>query len=239
MQYKLENFIKAQNSYKENTPIQALMRQKLIKMLDSTNEIKYNTIFEFGCGQGELTFMLSNRLIYKNYICNDINNYDCKPIENTTLKYFDMNLLHKEDIFNQKFDLIASNACLQWLDFYKTINNIAKMLNKDGILLIGTFGINNLKEIKHITKIGLPYIESKSMQEHIAKRFDCIAWHEENITINFTDSISVFRHLKYGGVNSITSKYIKKSWLTEYEKLFNNNLTYHIICFLVKLQYND
>ena len=38
---------------------------------------------------------------------------------------------------NQKFDLIFSNACLQWLpDQYKTITNLYNLLNEDGIMAV-------------------------------------------------------------------------------------------------------
>ena len=74
MQYKLDSFLRAQKSYKENTPIQAYMRECLLKMLIKISKsLDFPYIFEFGCGQCELTNMLANNISYKSYICNDIN----------------------------------------------------------------------------------------------------------------------------------------------------------------------
>ncbi|HEA8248685.1 TPA: malonyl-[acyl-carrier protein] O-methyltransferase BioC, partial [Campylobacter coli] len=70
---------------------------------------------------------------------------------------FDMNTLATQNLSKQKFDLITSNASLQWLDLKQVLPTLANMLNKKGILLLSTFGEMNLKEIKQSTSLGLKY----------------------------------------------------------------------------------
>lgn len=236
MQYKLDSFLRAQKSYKENTPIQAYMRECLLKMLIKISKsLDFPYIFEFGCGQCELTNMLANNVSYKSYICNDINKYENLVLPKYTKKVnFDMRNVASTDIYNKKFHLIASNACLQWLPFNETMQNINQMLHENGILLIGTFGESNYKEIKEITGIGLPYPKSAYMRDFIQCNFECLLWHEEQIALNFDSPLEVFRHIKQSGVNALQASYIKKSWLQQYAECYNNVLTYHIVCFVAK-----
>lgn len=235
MQYRLESFLKAQQSYKDNTPIQAYMREYLLRMLLDTHKKDFPDIFEFGCGQCELTYMLTKHLDYKQYICNDINKYkDIRLPQNTQHLCFDMRSVKDTPVFSQRFHLIASNACLQWLPFVETLENLKHMLHANGWLLIGTFGVDNFKEIREVTGIGLPYMQSHVMKEYLVDSFECKVWHEERITLQFENPLEVFRHIKKGGVNALQTCYIKKSWLTQYTESHNNTLTYHIICFLAK-----
>ena len=88
MCYQLERFLKAQQSYKDNTPIQAYMRECLLNMLLDTKRKDFSYIFEFGCGQCELTYMLTQKLDYKQYICNDINEYKDIKLPQNTQKIF-------------------------------------------------------------------------------------------------------------------------------------------------------
>lgn len=235
MCYQLERFLKAQQSYRDNTPIQAYMRECLMTMILDTQKRDFPYIFEFGCGQCELTYMLTERLDYEQYICNDINEYkDIALPQNTQNLCFDMRNITNTQVYSQQFNLIASNACLQWLPFIETIQNLKHILLSQGFLLIGTFGIDNFKEIKEITGIGLPYIESHVMKRYLESDFELLAWHEERIALSFETPLEVFRHIKKGGVNALQTCYIKKSWLTQYTESHNNALTYHIICFLAK-----
>ena len=241
MQYRLDSFLRAQKSYKANTPIQAYMREHLLAMLvnKDSNNLSFPYIFEFGCGQCELTNMIAKNVSYKHYICNDIHKYDDIELPQYTQRiHFDMCDIAQTSIYHKSFHLIASNACLQWLPFNETMQHLHHMLHKNGILLIGTFGINNYKEIRDITGIGLPYPTSEHIKDSINCNFEFLAWHEECITLSFDNPLEVFRHLKQSGVNALQPCYIKKSWLQKYEKYYNNELTYHIICFLAKKLYD-
>lgn len=234
MQYRLDSFLRAQKSYGENTPIQTRMRECLVTMLTmDSRELNFPDIFEFGCGQCELTSMLAKHVSYNRYICNDINDYENVKLPQGVQKIcFDMHDIENARVYHDRFHLITSNACLQWLPFNKTINSLHQMLHRRGILLIGTFGIDNYKEMRDITGIGLPYNTSEYIKDSMDFKFECIAWHEERITLHFDSVLEVFRHVKKSGVNAMQNCYIKKSWLQKYEEQYNNALTYHIICFL-------
>ena len=228
-------FLKAQHTYEDNAPIQIKMRWQLWNLLQQTKQNYFPAIFEFGCGQGGLTEILSKNLSFSKYICNDIHNYAMlHQYPNIEIKIFDMNLIDKQDIFHTRFDLIASNACLQWLDFDSTLHALHTMLHDNAFLLLGTFGEKNLQEVRAITGYGLPYLTKQQIQDTMQTKFTIINIEENFFTLHFKTSIEVFRHLQKSGVNSLSSVYLKKSWLQDYELRFHNKLTYHTVCFLAK-----
>ncbi|WP_245945844.1 methyltransferase domain-containing protein [Helicobacter didelphidarum] len=170
-------------------------------------------IFEFGCRQGEFTQLLLEKLHFDEYICNDIYEYSlniCQKsiAKNAILKtcIFDMNELSSHKISLQKFNLIASNACLQWLDFSTTIPILIDMLEYNGILLLGTFGIENFKEIRSITGFGLQYLFLQQIEQELKRYGIIITLQEKKYELQFENALEVFRHLQKSGVNSLGEK---------------------------------
>ncbi len=59
---------------------------------------------------------------------------------NIIVEIFDMNNPATQILSKQKFDLITSNATLQWLDLKQVLHTLANMLNEKVIILLYTFG---------------------------------------------------------------------------------------------------
>ena len=150
-----KSFAKARRTYKENAIIQKQMRSALIKMLKKYGQTYFENVFEFGVGNGEFSEILQANIKYKTYAINDINppflhkDLDKNP-HFDSIEIFDMNELETHKIFAQKFDLIASNACLQWLDTHRILRLLSIMLKPNGILLLSTFGGQNLCELANM-----------------------------------------------------------------------------------------
>lgn len=230
-----KRFYLAKDTYKKNSPAQTQMRYELIKLLESNikdSKPYFKNVFEFGARAFEFTKMLIEKIEFESYICNDICDYGENIFSKKIKKIiFDMNELESSIIFNKKFDLIVSNACMQWLPFEKTLHNLTHIMNKNALLLLSSFGIKNLYEIKEITNAGLNYLNLEEMKNILNIYFKDSILQEKIYTLHFNNPLEVFRHLQKSGVNSCESSinYIKKSWLQEYEKRFNNTLTYHAI----------
>ena len=228
-----QKFLQAKTTYPYHSPIQALMREHLLSLLLAHHQRIFESIFEFGCGQGEFTQMLCQHLQFDTYICNDINDYGENLKENIQLKIFDMRLLCQQSIFQQKFHLIASNASLQWLPFPQTLQNLQTILYPQGLLLLSSFGVDNLKEIRALCGLGLEY-QSLSEIAKILNNCEILALQEECIGVSFNSALEVFRHLKYSGVNSLGQMYLSKQILKRCEDEFHNTLTYHPIYIFAK-----
>ncbi|EAH9764956.1 methyltransferase domain-containing protein, partial [Campylobacter jejuni] len=154
------NFLKAKG-YEKHAKVQDFMGLKLCEILKNLRISHFEKVFEFGCGRGELSKKLQNFITFDEYLKNDILNFK----ENSNILIFDMNEIAKQDLSKEKFDLIVSNATLQWLDLKRIIPSLRDMLNQNGILLLSTFAEQNLKEIKQSTGFGLNYFSLNELEQ--------------------------------------------------------------------------
>ncbi|EAH7849639.1 malonyl-ACP O-methyltransferase BioC [Campylobacter jejuni] len=223
------NFLKAKD-YEKHAKVQDFMGLKLCEILKDLKISHFEKVFEFGCGRGEFSKKLQNFITFNEYLKNDILNFK----ENSNILIFDMNEIAKQDLSKEKFDLIVSNATLQWLDLKQVLPTLANMLNEKGILLLSTFGKMNLKEIKQSTGLGLKYFSTKELEQIFKPYFSDIKITEEIVNLEFQNALEVFKHLKLSGVNSLGFYRLNKQFLKEFEEKFQNKLTYHPIFILCK-----
>ncbi|ECR3455528.1 malonyl-ACP O-methyltransferase BioC [Campylobacter jejuni] len=223
------NFLKAKD-YEKHAKVQDFMGLKLCEILKDLKISHFEKVFEFGCGRGELSKKLQNFITFDEYLKNDILDFK----ENSNILIFDMNEISKQDLSKEKFDLIVSNATLQWLDLKQIIPSLRDMLNQNGILLLSTFAKQNLKEIKQSTGFGLNYFSLNELEQIFKIYFNEVKITQELVELSFDNALDVFRHLKLSGVNSLGFYPLNKGFLKEFEEKFQNKLTYHPIFILCK-----
>ncbi|EOB4242576.1 malonyl-ACP O-methyltransferase BioC [Campylobacter jejuni] len=223
------NFLKAKD-YEKHAKVQDFMGLKLCEILKDLKISHFEKVFEFGCGRGELSKKLQNFITFDEYLKNDILDFK----ENSNILIFDMNEIAKQDLSKEKFDLIVSNATLQWLDLKRILPSLRDMLNQNGILLLSTFAKQNLKEIKQSTGFGLNYFSLNELEQIFKIYFDEVKITQELIKLSFNNALDVFRHLKFSGVNSLGFYPLNKGFLKEFEEKFQNKLTYHPVFILCK-----
>lgn len=223
------NFLKAKD-YEKHAKVQDFMGLKLCEILKDLKISHFEKVFEFGCGRGELSKKLQNFITFDEYLKNDILDFK----ENSNILIFDMNEISKQDLSKEKFDLIVSNATLQWLDLKQIIPSLRDMLNQNGILLLSTFAEQNLKEIKQSTGFGLNYFSLNELEQIFKVYFNEVKITQELIKLSFDNALDVFRHLKLSGVNSLGFYPLNKGFLKEFEEKFQNKLTYHPVFILCK-----
>ncbi|EOH8038402.1 malonyl-ACP O-methyltransferase BioC [Campylobacter jejuni] len=223
------NFLKAKD-YEKHAKVQDFMGLKLCEILKNLRISHFEKVFEFGCGRGKLSKKLQNFITFDEYLKNDILDFK----ENSSILIFDMNEIAKQDLSKEKFDLIVSNATLQWLDLKRIIPSLRDMLNQNGILLLSTFAEQNLKEIKQSTGFGLNYFSLNELEQIFKVYFNEVKITQELIKLSFDNALDVFRHLKLSGVNSLGFYPLNKGFLKEFEEKFQNKLTYHPVFILCK-----
>lgn len=223
------NFLKAKD-YEKHAKVQDFMGLKLCEILKDLKISHFEKVFEFGCGRGELSKKLQNFITFDEYLKNDILDFK----ENSNILIFDMNEIAKQDLSKEKFDLIVSNATLQWLDLKRILPSLRDMLNQNGILLLSTFAEQNLKEIKQSTSFGLNYFSLNELEQNFKVYFNEVKITQELIKLSFDNALDVFRHLKLSGVNSLGFYPLNKGFLKEFEEKFQNKLTYHPVFILCK-----
>lgn len=231
--YKLDSFYKMRKSYEENSPIQEQMGERLLKLLRLYfKKAQFDHILEFGCGGGRFSESIREKLVFKSLLCTDINDFSeyFKPGDFLLL---DMNEANELNIY---FDLLIANAAFQWLEPKNAFLNLKTFLKKGGVLALSSFGENNIKEIKALSKNGLFYPDIamlKALLKHAGFKLIKIIESEEKLY--FKSPLKLLKQLKLSGSNALNSSFfIGKKELMRIEKEFKNTLTYHPIYILAR-----
>lgn len=207
------NFEKAKDTYRKHALVQKNMASALIFHLIKSGGKDFEKILEIGAGTGFFTDEIALNLSFKEIILNDIT-------ENFTGHNFKFIQGDASKInFGKNFDLVASNAALQWIEdieafFVKTRNS----LKKGGILAFSSFGFENFKQFKILTGRGLDAPSyTKCLQNSGFKILDM----EEVIqTLYFENVKEILGHVKSTGVALSGGGVWTKGKLLNFEKLY-------------------
>ena len=219
------NFLKSILTYDKNAIIQGQMAEFLCSKIKKQ---KYDKILEIGSYTGKLTKLAVQKFDFDSYLALDVvNSFDFIKDLSPKLSFVQSDIENFETC--DKFDLIISNASIQWAeDFELVYKKLKSMLTPSGHIALSLFGCDNLIEIKDIFNVGLKYYSV----DEIKKITDTNVYSEIK-KIKFKDSISILKHLKATGVNSVTTKKFSykelKYCLSLLEKKYNNTLTYNPI----------
>ncbi len=213
-----DRFAKNLKNYDENAKIQKRMAERLMTFVKKHSPEK---ILEIGCGTGFLTKLISENLEYETFVALDIVE-ECKDfIKNIDTKIIftpaDVEEYLKENL--ERYDLIISNASLQWVeDFEGIVNTLKNRLNNEGELIFSTFGNENFREIFHVLGTTLKYY---SYNELVTMFPNSIIEPEIHI-MAFDSPKEVLRHLQLTGVNGVESKAWTKKDLIKFENGYKN-----------------
>ena len=234
-----KRFRRKLNSYNENARIQKQMAEKLISMINPTPNS--TTILEIGCGTGLLTELVVNKLPFSSYIALDIvpecENY-IKGIH-SEIEFISSDIEEYIEATDKNFDLIISNASLQWVEnFPDFVQKLEKKLKPNGKLLFSTFGKENFREIYYVLGKSLKYYSKKELQDILVEYKPLI---EEEVRIMAFDTPKdVLKHIQNTGVNAISPEVWTKNDLINFGKAYNSfcfnrpTLTYNPIYVLIQ-----
>ena len=213
-----ERFAKNLENYDKNAKIQRRMAERLVELIKNKNP---KMILEIGCGTGFVTKLINESFSYEKYLSIDIveecESYIYKISPNIKFIPADIEEFLKNNI--DKFDLIISNASLQWVDdFEGVIKNLQSILNPNGELVFSTFGNENFREIFHVVGTSLEYFSYNELQ----KFFPTAEIHPEIHIMAFDTPKDVLKHLQLTGVNAIEQVSWTKKDLLKFENGYNN-----------------
>ena len=214
-----KRFSKKLKIYNEHARIQKQMAEKLIKMLSSDYEC--SDILEIGCGTGLLTELAVKNISFKNYTAVDIVP-ECEEYikaVNSDIEFVSGDI-EAYIVSDKKYDLIISNASLQWINnLPKFIDKLTNKLNDGGIILFSSFGTENFREIFYVTGKTLSYLSKKEYEKKFEKYNTVID--EEIWVMAFKTPKDVLKHIQNTGVNALSSESWTKNDLINFEKEYN------------------
>ena len=238
-------FQKALNSYDEHALIQQKMNIKLMTHLqDYLPNGSLDSVLELGCGSGMLSTLLQKQISANYWLFNDLCDVRTKLAKKLP-QAFDFYCGDAEHFpLSQQFNLIASASAVQW--FHQPdafIPHCKTGLKTNGLLAVATFGEDNLKEVRHITNIGLNYPTLSQWQNWLEQDFELLWCDDVNVILEFDTPLDVLKHLKYTGVTATNQKnWTRKNlnkFIDDYLQAFSLpsgkvGLTYHPLFFIAR-----
>ena len=212
-----KRFQKSLKTYDDNAFIQKQTAKKLIKLMADR---EYSSIFEIGCATGILTKEICENLKFKHFYANDLVEDSQKFVEKIIPDCIFIQGDIEKITITEKYDLIISNACLQWCnDIEKTLEKLINSLNKNGFIAISIFGDENLKEITKLFGINNKAYSMQKLKTSLQK-YNIVEYKEETARLYFNSPLDVLKHLKLTGTNAVQAMNLTKSKLKEFEEKY-------------------
>jgi malonyl-CoA O-methyltransferase len=242
-------FGRALHTYRQGAVIQHHMAKELVRMLGEDDSQRYfDKVLEVGSGSGILTGELMSIYMAGSYYANDLvaesAEYVMKAINGRVARktVFLHGDIERIDELPGDFDLVISNATVQWLqDIGGFFRKMAACLKPGGRLVFSTFSSSNLQEIAHLEDISLCYHTLAELEGLASENFEIIDISEERRRIDFSSPEAVLHHIRQTGVNGLVRSSWTKSryqnFIREYRTMYSNGagvyLTYHPVycCF--------
>ena len=198
-------FSRRLEGYRSHAIVQREMAVKLLENLVSfSGTDRFARIFEIGCGAGILSEKIAAALDYDALVLNDIVagcNCIAGRIPRSEFLAADVESL---SLLPGPFDLIISNAVVQWLaEPEKLFTRALNALNPGGVFAFSSFAPDNMREVRELTGAGLPYTEPTMLEEWGRARFPVVKVSTGQTVLKFEDPMDVLRHLRATGVNAI------------------------------------
>lgn len=226
------NFSKNACYYDRHSGIQVECARRLIDSIKG--EIFYN-ILEIGCGTGVYT-----RLLYEEYENARITAVDIsgamveearKRIRHNTPCFAVADVEHME--LEQKFDLITSNACLQWLEHpERTFSRLAQALSDSGVMCFSSYGPETFVEFEMVLRemfgqnqwlSSRSFLSKEILTDMVGRHFDSFDIHEEYFKVDFTSLYEFLQDIKRSGARGYGlagNVYLGRGLIKRLEKLY-------------------
>ncbi len=222
-----QRFGASAKSYDSSAIAQKMVHKRLLSLLQGLGWKPYAKALEVGCGTASLTQLLDDNFEVGEWTLNDLTRtmfeegiFRSAPSERV-IRFIEGDAERLD--LGCGYDLIVSSSAIQWFDEPKAfLQSLYPRLNKGGILLLSTFGLDNLREVRELTGQGLHYYDTREYNEALQEAgFTVLEATDEHISLYFDSAREVLRHLKQTGVTALAggeqANFWTKTKLAEFE----------------------
>ncbi len=211
------SFSRAADSYDAAAVLQKKVREEMLERLSLIN-IEPDAVLDAGCGTGLGSFALQKKFKSAQLISLDI---AFKMLQKTAKQQpFLQKILYKQQlvcadieslpIASNSMNLLWSNLALQWCnDLDAAFNEVARVLQPDGLFMFSTFGPDTLKELRAASSNGHThvsrFIDMHDIGDALTRAgFSAPVLDVEHYTLTYDDVKGVMKDLKSIGAHNAT-----------------------------------
>lgn len=212
------------SSYDRSALAQQHVYSVLEGMLSGLGRQGFGRVLEIGSGTGGFARYIDDRYVVEHWTLNDLSEAMLRHsgFAPRSGRATDLVLGDAEAVdLGGGYDLIISASALQWFDAPTDfVSALHARLAPGGVLLLSTFGGDNLKEMREQTGLGLVYPTLGAWRDALSG-YAHSAVHEEHYPLHFATPREVLRHLKHTGVTAVGSS--EGFWTAERLRLFEQS----------------
>jgi malonyl-CoA O-methyltransferase len=201
------NFSQCASTYDRYAQVQRIAAAKL---LDKVKENGFRSILEIGCGTGNYTLLLRNKFKHAGLKAIDISEaMVARAREKLKDSEVEFVICDAEEIeFQESFDLVTSNGCLQWFtDLRAAIQRYRMSLSKGGVISFSIFGPKTYRELntalrRSLKEYSVPasrFPEAAEIKDILRENFQGIDLEEDIYTEVLPSLKDLMRKIKYTG----------------------------------------
>ena len=212
------SFDRAAQTYDAAAILQKLVRTEMLSRLDLV-KIKPQVILDAGCGTGHGSFALQKKFSSVQVISLDIalgmlqKTQQQQPLLSKIFKQKNLICADIEHLplANSSLGMVWSNLALQWCnDLDGAFNQIARVVQSNGLLMFSTFGPDTLKELRAATNNGNThvsrFIDMHDIGDALTRAgFSAPVLDVEHYTLTYDDVKAVMKDLKAIGAHNATA----------------------------------
>ncbi len=184
---------------------------------------QFSQVFEFGCGTGHLTEVLTARTRIARLLLNDLVPEAADQACPKAAPYCDVVEFRpgpvETMVMPQDADLIVSASTLQWVeDVPGVLSRLAAHLRPSGWLAFSTFGQRQFHELRDMgSSAAAPgYCDAHELRAHIPADLEVRVLRQAPIVMWFDTGMQLLRHLRDTGVNAQSSQIWSRRRLHEF-----------------------